>query len=147
METFTGLRMNRFERLVRVVRERGGAGPGKGCGPGRPWCLALPEQVLLVTERGLKVRFGPWQVATGLDNLRSVQVTGPYHALRGIGPHLSLADCGLSFGTNTRRGLCLTFHQPVRGGEPTGLLRHPGLTITVGDPDALAQILRPNLTM
>ncbi|KOG74912.1 transposase, partial [Streptomyces antibioticus] len=42
--TFTGLRMVRFEKLLRVVRERGGNGPGGG----RPWCLPLAERVLLV---------------------------------------------------------------------------------------------------
>ncbi|MFF7589820.1 transposase [Kitasatospora purpeofusca] len=44
VETFTGLRMRQFEGLVRVVRERGGNGPGGG----RPWCLPLPDRVLLV---------------------------------------------------------------------------------------------------
>ncbi len=44
VETFTGLRMGRFEKLVKVVRERGGNGPGGG----RPWCLPLPDRVLLV---------------------------------------------------------------------------------------------------
>ncbi|MFI6906089.1 hypothetical protein ACIBKY_32835 [Nonomuraea sp. NPDC050394] len=97
---------------------------------------------LIVTERVLRVRFGPWKLITDLRNVRAAQVTGPYTALKIIGPHLSLADRGLSFGTNTRRGLCVTFHQPVRGGEPTGLVRHPGLTVTVNDPEALAQQLR-----
>ncbi|MGW7695113.1 transposase family protein [Streptomyces asiaticus] len=36
--------MDRFERLLRVVRERGGNGPGGG----RPWCLPLAERVLPV---------------------------------------------------------------------------------------------------
>lgn len=44
METFTGLRLGRFEKLVKVVRERGGNGPGGG----RPWCLPLADRVLLV---------------------------------------------------------------------------------------------------
>ncbi|MFB7147892.1 MULTISPECIES: transposase family protein [Streptomyces] len=44
VETFTGLRMDRFVKLVRVVRERGGDGPGGG----RPWCLPLADRVLLV---------------------------------------------------------------------------------------------------
>ncbi|MFD8694771.1 hypothetical protein ACFV1O_08150, partial [Kitasatospora purpeofusca] len=35
VETFTGLRMRQFEGLVRVVRERGGNGPGGGRGGGR----------------------------------------------------------------------------------------------------------------
>ena len=43
-ETFTGLRMERFAKLVKVVWERGDNGPGGG----RPWCLPLPDQVLLI---------------------------------------------------------------------------------------------------
>ncbi|MEU8951295.1 transposase [Streptomyces sp. NPDC048489] len=43
-ETFTGLRMRQFDRLLKVVRERGGDGPGGG----RPWCLPLADRVLLV---------------------------------------------------------------------------------------------------
>jgi hypothetical protein len=44
VETFTGSHMDRFARLVKVVRERGGNGPGGG----RPWCLPLEDRVLLV---------------------------------------------------------------------------------------------------
>ncbi|WJV44072.1 transposase family protein [Streptomyces flavofungini] len=44
VETFTGLRMGAFQRLLKVVRERG----GNGTGMGRPWCLPLDERVLLV---------------------------------------------------------------------------------------------------
>ena len=44
VETFTGLRMRQCEGLLRVVRERGGNGPGGG----RPWCLPLADRVLLV---------------------------------------------------------------------------------------------------
>ncbi|MGV9339880.1 transposase family protein [Streptomyces sp. NPDC003688] len=44
VETFTGLRMRQFERLLKVVCERGGNGPGRG----RPWCLPLAGRVLLV---------------------------------------------------------------------------------------------------
>ncbi len=44
VETFTGLRMGRFEKLVKVVRERGGNGPGGK----RPSCLPLADRVLLV---------------------------------------------------------------------------------------------------
>ncbi len=44
METFTGLRIRQFDRLLKVVRERGGNGPGRG----RPWCLPLAVRVLLV---------------------------------------------------------------------------------------------------
>ncbi|MEU0009513.1 transposase family protein [Streptomyces sp. NPDC006314] len=36
--------MRQFERLLKVVRDRGGNGPGGG----RPWCLPLDDRVLLV---------------------------------------------------------------------------------------------------
>ncbi|MGQ4465725.1 transposase family protein [Streptomyces violaceoruber] len=44
VEMSTGLRIERFAKLVKVVKERGGNGPGGG----RPWCLPLPDRVLLV---------------------------------------------------------------------------------------------------
>lgn len=44
VETFPGLRMGRFEKLAKVVREWGGNGPGGG----RPWCLPLADRVLRV---------------------------------------------------------------------------------------------------
>lgn len=44
VETFKGLRMTQFERLLKMVRERGGDGPRMG----RPWCLPLAERVLVV---------------------------------------------------------------------------------------------------
>lgn len=44
VETFTGLRVAAFGRLLRAVRERG----GEGTNLGRPWCLPLGERVLLV---------------------------------------------------------------------------------------------------
>jgi hypothetical protein len=43
VETFTGLRVDQFSRLLRAVRERG----GEGCGWGRPWRLPLAERVLV----------------------------------------------------------------------------------------------------
>lgn len=46
VETFTGLRMKQFERLLKGVRERGGDGPRIG----RPWCLPLADRVLVVAE-------------------------------------------------------------------------------------------------
>ncbi|OWA13218.1 IS5/IS1182 family transposase [Streptomyces sp. CS113] len=45
-ETFTGLRVDQFGRLLRAVRERG----GEGCGWGRPWRLPVAERVLLALE-------------------------------------------------------------------------------------------------
>lgn len=90
----------------------------------------------------LVARFGLWRVSTDVANMEGTEVTGPYGTLKTIGPaHLSVADRGLTFATNPRRGLCIRFREPVPGIEPTGRLRHPGLTVTVADPEGLAAAL------
>ena len=91
----------------------------------------------------LIARFGPWCVRTTLHNITDTQVSGPYQRIKTMGPaHLSFADHGLTFATNARRGLCLSFADPVPGLEPTGRLRHPNLTVTVADPTGLAAAVR-----
>ncbi|WP_169945093.1 hypothetical protein [Microbispora sp. H11081] len=100
---------------------------------------------VLVGPGTLRVRFGPWVTETPLANVSGVETTGPYSPWRAIGVHVSLADRGLTFATNTRRGLCVRFREPIRGGEPFGLLRHSGLTVTVADPAALAEKLSRRL--
>ncbi len=92
VETFTGLRMRQFEGLVKVVRERGGNGPGGG----RPWCLPLAERVLLVavyyrtnlTMRQLAPLFG---VSTATV-CRVVRRLGPLLALEPVRPPAPGAD-------------------------------------------------------
>jgi len=87
-------------------------------------------------------RYGFWRLETEVANIAGTEVTGPYRLLTTIGPaRLSLADRGLTFASNRRRGLCVRFHRPVAGLEPTGRLRHRGLTVTVADVDALAGAL------
>ncbi|XIE79455.1 transposase family protein [Streptomyces sp. SBR177] len=83
VETFTGLRMRQFERLLKVVRERGGTGPGGG----RPWCLPLADRVLLVavyyrtnlTMRQLAPLFGcsPATVCRVIQRLRPLLAIEP----------------------------------------------------------------------
>lgn len=90
----------------------------------------------------LDARFGPWHVVTPLANVRAADVGGPYRAWKVLGPRLSLADRGLTFGTTTASGVCIRFHRPVRGIDPAGLLQHPSLTVTVAEPAALRARLR-----
>ena len=52
-------------------------------------------------------------------------------------PRLGLTDRGLTFASNHDRGVELRFRDKVRGVDPLGLLRHPNLTVTVADVDAL----------
>ncbi len=102
-----------------------------------------PGQARVDVDDGrLRARFGPWRLDTPLTNVAGTEVTGPYSTLKTVGPaHLSLADRGLTFSSNSRRGLCIRFRDPVPGIEPTGRLRHPALTVTVADVDGLAQAL------
>ncbi len=95
-----------------------------------------------VTDTSFTARYGPWVVHTTLDNIAEVSISGPYHQLKIIGPpRLSMADRGLTFATNTERGVCIRFFRPVAGIEPSGRLRHPGLTVTVADPEGLVAAL------
>ncbi|SCL45735.1 hypothetical protein GA0070606_0845 [Micromonospora citrea] len=89
------------------------------------------------------VRFGPWRLRTPRRNVTGVERGGPYRWWRAVGPHLSLADAGVTFGSSTAAGLCLRFAEPVPALLPGGWLRHPGATVTIADPDALAAALRP----
>ena len=93
-------------------------------------------------EERLRVRFGSWRFETAVANVGCVQLTGPYRsALRAIGPHISLRDRGLSFGTNIRSGVCVLFRRPVPSRETLGLVHHPGLTVTPATPEDFATAL------
>ena len=91
------------------------------------------------------VRFGPWRAEVARDSIADVMLTGPFSFVKTAGPaRLSLADRGVTFATNGDRGVCLALRTPIPAIEPTGLLRHPGITVTVADCDGLAQTLRPS---
>ena len=97
-----------------------------------------------VDDDRLVARFGLWRVSTPLTNVEGTETSGPYSPFKTVGPaHLSVADRGLTFATNSCRGLCIRFREPVPGIEPTGRLRHPGLTVTVADVEGLAAVLAP----
>ncbi|TDC37718.1 hypothetical protein E1211_09445 [Micromonospora sp. 15K316] len=94
-----------------------------------------------VDEERLVVRFGPWRLATARENVTGVERGGPYRWWRVIGPHLSLVDAGVTFGSSTAAGLCVRFRTPVPALAPGRWLRHRAVTITVTDPDDLAGVL------
>jgi hypothetical protein len=109
---------------------------------GLPFGITPATAAVHVHDGELAVRFGPWRVRTILANVTSTTVTGPFGFLKTAGPaHLSLADRGLTMATNGARGLCITFREAVPGIEPTGILRHPALTVTVADCQGLAAVL------
>lgn len=94
-------------------------------------------------EQGeLRVRFGPWSLRTPLANIASAQRSGPYTFPKTAGPpHLSFTDRGVTFATNGDAGVCVQLHEPVPGIDPTGRLKHPGVTMTVRDVAGLLALL------
>jgi hypothetical protein len=86
-----------------------------------------------VGREHLLARFGPWSVTTRLDNIVEAKISGPYAWYRAIGVRMSARDRGLTFGTNTQAGVCLSFRERVRGIDPLGIAKHPGLTLTLAD--------------
>lgn len=101
----------------------------------RPFGIVPERAWVEVSDEELDARFGRWRVRTPLQNLESVQLTGPYLLLKTAGPpRLGVTDRGLTFAGNGRRGVLITFREPV---PAIGPLRHPELTVTVADPDGL----------
>ena len=106
--------------------------------PARLFGITPVRAFVTVSETELQVRFGAWHLVSPLDNITGTELTGGFRWLKTAGPpHLSFADRGVTFATNGKRALCVSFRRPVRGIDPTGILRHPGATLTVGDPHAL----------
>lgn len=100
-----------------------------------------PDRALVtVDEDSFAVRFGPWQAQTPLSNIVGAEVMSDYRWFRVVGPRLSMADRGATLGTNTDAGVCIRFQRPV----PLLLgsrVPHPGLTVTVEDPERLVATL------
>ena len=110
--------------------------------------IARPLRLIGVREEldGVRLRaesliatFGFLNAEIRIANVASSHVTGPYRWWTALGPRLSFADHGATFGTNTRAGVCLRFLSPI---EPLiGPWAHPGLTVTVADPEGLVKAI------
>ena len=98
---------------------------------------ALPRRdgVTITDDGRLVATFGVLRVDTPLDNIAGAHVTGPYRWWTAVGPRISFADDGLTFGTNPHAGLCIHFRNKIR--RVIGFRDHSALTVTVADPHAL----------
>lgn len=94
-----------------------------------------------ITPTHVLIRFGWWRISLERSNVRTATVSGPFAPWKALGPRMSLADKGLTLGTNSDRAVCLTMWHPIAGLLPAWLLRHPNLTLTVERPDELAALL------
>ncbi len=95
--------------------------------------------VVRLTDDRLQVRYGLFHVDTPLSNIKGVTAVGPFKAYKALGPRLSLADRGATFGTTAAGGVCIEFREPVKAMPP---ISSPGLTVTVVDREGLAEALR-----
>jgi hypothetical protein len=95
-----------------------------------------------LSQKTLDARFGPWRCRTSVKNIRCVSRTGPFSAVKAIGARGSFADRGATFGTTTAGGVCVEFREPVKILDPSGIILHPGLTLTVADLDGFEVALR-----
>ncbi len=124
VETFSFEFDHQFRRLLALA----------GITPGTAHLTLAPTR--------LAIRFGPWSCETPIANVTETCVTGPYRWYRAIGPRGSFADLGVTFGTSTKGGVCVLLREPVRGLLPVGVVRHPGITVTVAEPERFVASLR-----
>jgi hypothetical protein len=97
------------------------------------------QGVTLTDDGRLVARFGPLTVDVPLSQIDEAHVTGPYRWWTAVGPRLSMADDGLTFGTNADAGVCIHFAPKVR--RVLGFRDHSALTVTVADVEDLAAAL------
>jgi hypothetical protein len=105
-----------------------------------PLCVRPAKDGVTLTDDGRFVAtFGFLRVETPLHNVVDAHITRGYRWWTAAGPRRSLADDGLTFGTNASAGVCVHFGSSVR----SALRRagHSALTVTVADPDGLVTAL------
>jgi hypothetical protein len=108
----------------------------------RPLGVRPDSTSVALGDDDLEIEFGPWHLTTPIRNVMEATVTGPYSWPKVIGPpHVSLADGGLSFATNAEAGACIRLNEPIRGSTPLPFPRHGAITVTVADPESLAEAI------
>ena len=97
------------------------------------------DGVAITHDGAVIATFGFLSLRTRLDNIEGAHITRGYRWWTAIGPRLSLADDGLTFGTNANAGVCMHFRERV----PSAVRRrgHSALTVTVEELDALVTAL------
>jgi hypothetical protein len=113
----------------------------------RPFGVTPNNAWVEVGDGLLQARYGRWRVRTGLKNVSSAQITGPYRFIKTAGPpRLGVTDLGLTFASNGRRGVLICFRRRVAGIDRFGLARHGELTVTVAEPEELIRVLQAKAT-
>lgn len=97
------------------------------------------DGVTLTDDGSFVATFGFLELVTPRSNVIGAHVTRGYRWWTAVGARMSRVDDGLTFGTNSRAGVCVHFDQVV----PSRLRRsgHSALTVTVADLDGLVAAL------
>jgi hypothetical protein len=97
------------------------------------------DGVTLTDDGSLSATFGFFKIKTPLANVTEAHITRNYRWWTAFGVRGSMADDGLSFGTNWNAGVCIHFAEKV----PSALRRsgHSALTVTVADLEGLVNAL------
>jgi hypothetical protein len=97
------------------------------------------DGVTLADDGSLVASFGFFTVTTTMDNVTGAHITRNYRWWTAFGARASMADDGLSFGTNHQAGVCIHFDELV----PSRLSKrgHSALTVTVEDLEGLTRAL------
>lgn len=104
------------------------------------WPLGVRAgQGVTIGDGRLTARYGPLELSTPLDNVVGGHITEDYRWYTAIGVRLSFADDGLTFGTSTRRGVCIHFADPVSGVIPGK--SHSALTVTLAECAGLVDVI------
>src|ERR1700739_4785175 len=101
------------------------------------------DGVTLTDDGSLLATFGFIKIKTPLANVTEAHITRNYRWWTAFGVRASMADDGLSFGTNHNAGVCIHFAEKV----PSPLRRsgHSALTVTVADLEGMTHALVPGL--
>ena len=92
-----------------------------------------------VSDDNFVATYGRFRLTTPRANVAGAHITRGYRWWTAVGMRLSLADDGVTFGTNANAGVCVHFHDRVR--PVIGPRRHSALTVTVADLDGLVEVL------
>jgi hypothetical protein len=86
-----------------------------------------------------KATFGLLSLETARDNVSGAHITSGYRWWTAVGARMSFVDDGLTFGTNTKSGVCVHFREKVT--SRLSRKGHSALTVTVVDVDGLVEAL------
>ena len=92
-----------------------------------------------LADDAFEATFGFFRVTTARDNITGAHITRDYRWWTAFGVRGSMADDGLSFGTNHEAGVCIHFAEKVA--SRLSKSGHSALTVTVEDLDGLTRAL------